>query len=338
MERDLRSVSRPTLKTIASATGLAVTTVSRALASDPQISERTRAVVRETAHKLGYVPDLAAQRLRTGRTRVVQVLLNLDHEFLGFSHDLLGGLTDALEGTGYSVTLFPDLVRTDRLTAVRRIVENRLGDGLIINRTQPNDPRVAYLTKMGFPFVSHGRTELNLPHPFVDFDNEAFGRAAVERLAEKGRSKILMIAPSAQYTFSHHLRRSVSEACRRRGLACEIPEEVTIETPATELSGWLRARLSKPDFPDAMICIGEVCAISTIAALSDLDMLPDRDVALVAKRASSIFSLMRPQIDTVFEDLWQTGRLMGQTLLRSMNAEPAETLGVLQSPILEFRL
>ncbi len=306
----MNSTSRPTLRTIAQATGLAVTTVSRALAADPLIAEKTRKLVSEKARELGYIPDRAAQRLRTGRTKVVQLLLNLDHEFLGFTHDLLGGLTEALEGTGYSVTLFPDIVRTDRMTAVRRIVENRLGDGLIINRTEPFDPRVRYLTERGFPFVSHGRTEFTTPHPYVDYDNEAFARAAVARLADKGRSRILMILPSPRFTFTQHLRYGLVSICRERGLYWETPEAVTTETPPEQLSTWLRQRLSAEDRPDGVICMGEVSAISTLAALSDVGLQSGREVDVVAKRASAIFTLMRPHVDTVFEDLWETGALL----------------------------
>ena len=59
---------KPTLKTISEITGLAVTTVSRALGDAPQIALETRKRVRQVAAEIGYLPDRAAQRLRTGRT------------------------------------------------------------------------------------------------------------------------------------------------------------------------------------------------------------------------------------------------------------------------------
>lgn len=327
---------RATLRTLAQATGLAVTTVSRALANDPRIAAQTRALVAEAARAQGYVPDRAAQRLRTGRTKVVQLLLNLDHEFLGFTHDLLGGLAEALAGTGYSVTLFPDVLAADRMGAVRQIVENRLGDGIVFNRTEPFDPRVRYLTEQGFPFVSHGRTEFTTPHPFVDFDNESFARAAVARLAEKGRSRLLIVLPPARYTFAQHLRYGLISACRERGLNWEIPEAVTLDTPPVESSAWLCRRLSQPNRPDGLISVGEVAAIGALAAISDAGLTPGREIDIVAKRASAIFDLLRPQIDTMFEDLWAAGRAMGETLLRSMAGEAPDHLQVLHEPKIEF--
>ena len=59
-------------------------------------------------------------------------------------------------------------------------------------------------------------------------------------------------------------------------------------------------------------------------------------IADQAKRASAIFDLMRPHIDTVYEDLWATGRGLGETVLRSMAGETIDRLQVLQQPTAEF--
>lgn len=328
--------ARPTLRTVAAATGLAVTTVSRALANDPRIAAATRALVAETAGRLGYVPDRAAQRLRTGRTKVVQLLLNLDHEFLGFTHELIMGLTEALAGTGYSVTIFPDILGTDRMASVRQIVETRLADGIIFNRTEPFDPRVRYLMEQGFPFVCHGRTEFTTPHPFVDYDNEAFARIAVERLLAKGRSRLLIVLPPARYSFAQHLRWGAVAAARAAGVVCEIPADITLDTPQEQTMHWLRQRLAAPDRPDGIIGVGEVAAMAAMAAISDSGLQLGRDIDVVAKRASALFDLLRPRIDTMVEDLRAAGRAMGETLLGSMAGEDPRQLQILHQPVVEF--
>nr|WP_255471045.1 LacI family DNA-binding transcriptional regulator [Paracoccus sp. M683] len=322
---------------MAAETGLAVTTVSRALSNDPRIAASTRALVAETATRLGYVPDRAAQRLRTGRTKVVQLLLNLDHEFLSFTHEMIGGLSEALAGTGYSVTLFPDILERDRLTSIRQIVEGRLGDGVIFNRTELFDPRVRFLTEQGFPFVCHGRTEFTTPHPFVDFDNEAFARQAVERLLSKGRRRLLIVLPPDKYSFAQHLRWGAVDAARKAGADCEIPGDIHLDSPQDESLAWMHRRISQPDRPDGIVCVGEIAAMIAMAAIEDQGLVVGRDIDVVAKRAGRVIDLMRPRFDTFHEDLRLTGRAMGETLLRSMAGEDAGKLQVLLPPLPDFR-
>jgi LacI family transcriptional regulator len=323
---------RPTLRTVAQATGYAVATVSRALSGDPRIAESTRAKVAEAAKRLGYVPDHAARRLRTGRTQVISLLLNTEHEFLGFTHEVLSGITEALAGTGYAVTVVPDSPGEDRLAPVRTILRNNLADGMLFTRTEAFDPRVRLLMEADFPFVSHGRTEFTTPHPWVDFDNEAFARAAVERLVAKGRSRLSLVLPGEQFTFTQHLRYGFVSAARAAGIEYEIVAGVTLDSPTREIAEALTQARRGPTPPDGYVCVGEVTAMVTLAALADTGAVHGIDADIVAKRASPIFDNIRPQIDTVFEDLRATGRTIAGMLLRRMAGEPPEGLNMLFHP------
>jgi len=317
---------KPTLRTIAEATGFAVTTVSRALSGDTRIAKSTRETVERAAQRLGYVPDRAARRLRTGRTQVVSLLLNTEHEFLGFTHEFLTGLTEGLHGTGYSVTVVPDSLGGDRLEPVRNILRNNLADGLLFTRTECFDPRARLLMEADFPFVTHGRTEFGEPHPWVDFDNEAFARIATRELVRRGRRRISMIAPADRFTFGQHLRYGFLSAVRTAGVDHEIPEDITLDTPDAEIATALAERCAAPDPPDGYLCVGEATALMTLGALADAGLVPGRDVDVIAKRATPIFDTIRPRIDSVFEDLRASGRIMAEMLLRRMNGEPPDEL------------
>ena len=74
--------SRPTLKTISELSGFAVPTVSRALKGAPDIGESTKAKVRRIAEEIGYVPNRAGVRLRTGKTNVISIVLTSEHDAL----------------------------------------------------------------------------------------------------------------------------------------------------------------------------------------------------------------------------------------------------------------
>lgn len=177
---------RPTLRTIAELTGLAVTTVSRALLDAPQIALETRQRVQRVAREVGYQPDRAARHLRTGRTNVISVVLDPHDELLGFSTSMIRGLTHALRDTQYHLVITPHFAETPAIEPIRYILRNRMADGVVFSRTEPFDPRVELLLENDFPFVSHGRTNLPNPHPFVDYDNAAFSALAVRRLVAKG--------------------------------------------------------------------------------------------------------------------------------------------------------
>ena len=328
----LATGEKPTLRTVAQATGFSVATVSRALADDPRIAASTRATVAEAAKRLGYVPDRAARRLRTGRTQVITLLLNTEHEFLGFTHEFLSGITETLRGTGYSVTVVPDDPGEDRLAPVRTILRNNLADGLLFTRTECFDPRVRMLLEADFPFVSHGRTEFTTPHPFVDFDNEAFARQAVARLVSKGRRRLSMILPDERFTFAQHLRYGFFSAAREACVAHETVPGLTLDSERSRMAATLAEILRGRDAPDGFVCVGEVTALVTMAAMADAGLVPGIDADIVAKRASPIFDNIRPRIDTVFEDLRATGRAMADMLLRRIAGEPPDRLNVLFQP------
>ena len=327
---------KPTLRTVAELSGFAVTTVSRALSGDSRIAETTRQKVAQAAAQVGYVPDRAAQRLRTGRTRVIAVLLNPAHEYLGFTNELLLGLSAALRGTSYAVSIIPDYVGDDRLATVRNVLRNRLADGVLFTRTETFDPRARLLLEHDFPFVSHGRTEFSLPHPYVDYDNEAFARMAVERLVALGRKRLTMIPPQPRFTFSQHLRYGFQSAAREACVEYEIVEEVNIDSTAAEIAEHVGHRAVSPEAPDGYVCVGEVAALATMAALSDAGRRLGAEVDVVAKRASPVFDLFRPRIETVYEDVRETGRTMGELLLKRLQGAPVDGLQVVQAPIGRF--
>ena len=172
--RGLLPGEKPTLRTIAEMTGLAVTTISRALNNAPELAQDTRERVQKIAAEIGYLPDRAALRLKTGRTNVISLILDPHDEILGFGQSMVSGLTAALRGTTYHLVITPNFRNVAPLDPIRHIIRNRMADGIIFSRTEPDDARVRLLQENNFAFVSHGRTEIATPHAYVDYDNVAF--------------------------------------------------------------------------------------------------------------------------------------------------------------------
>ena len=324
---------KPTLKTIAIATGFALTTVSRALADDPKIALATRHRVALVAADLGYVPDRAAQRLRTGKTGVISLVLSPHEEIIGFRGSMIAGLTEAIVGTEYHIAMHPYDRNIDPVRPIEHIIRNRLADGLVFSGTEPDDPRAHLLLQQGFPFITHGRTGI-AGHGWSDYDNAGFAGMAVDRLAARGRRKLALIAPDPAKTYHQHMVAGFQAAVEARGLTPVLSNDISLASPPDSIAN--RVRDWVLDGVDGVICPGEVAAMAAMAALTDAG-LTDR-ASVIGKQTSPVFDQFRPRIDTIYEDLRAAGRSLGQLLLRRIAGEDATTLCDLQKPAPLFRL
>ncbi|CAN7491215.1 LacI family transcriptional regulator [Rhizobium sp. LjRoot98] len=327
---------KPTLRTLADLTGFAVTTVSRALSNAPQISAETRRRVHEVAAEIGYLPDRAAQRLKTGRTNVISVLLDPHEEILGYGTSLMLGLAKALTDTPYHIIVTPNFMNDSNLDAVRHIVRNSMADGLIFSRTEPFDPRVRFLLENDFPFVCHGRTELSTPHPYVDYDNFSFAYEAAKRLITRGRRKPTIILPPKRMTFSQHLMHGFMTAVREAGVAYEIPEEIHLDSPIDHIRDFISRRAGQPDAPDGFVCGGEVSALATITGMSDHGLALGVEYDIVAKQTSKLLVNIQPKVETIYEDLTDTGEQMGRVLMARIAGTNTADMQVMLKPTINF--
>ncbi|CDN49497.1 LacI family transcriptional regulator [Neorhizobium galegae] len=327
-----RGDTKPTLKTIAELTGLAVTTVSHALADAPQIALETRQRVRKVASDIGYLPDRAAQRLRTGRTNVISLILDPHEEILGYATSMINGLTEALRGTAYHLVITPHFSDTPQIDPVRHIMRNRMADGIVFTRTEPADERVKLLMENNFPFICHGRTELATAHPYVDYDNYSFAYKAAKKLIAAGARKLSIILPPERFTFAHHLKHGFMTAVREEGVGFEIAKGVTLDSKSDDIRDYLFRRMAEPERPDGYICGGEVSALAVMASAYDHRLELGQDIRLVAKQTSGLFDQIRPRVETIYEDLTEAGLLMGKLLLKRIaGPAPVAELQALQT-------
>ena len=164
-------------------TGLGVTTVSRALNDAPDIGQATKERVRLVAKQIGYRPNRAGVRLRTGKTNVISLILSVETEVLGLTSHLVYGISEYLAGSPYHLIVTPYNLRqrSARPGALHR--RDRLGGRhhLLAHRAAG---RAGALP-------ARARLSLRHPRPHRDGDRASrsststttrYGEIAVERL------------------------------------------------------------------------------------------------------------------------------------------------------------
>lgn len=325
------AVGRPTLKTIAFMTRLGVTTVSRALKDAPEIGFETRKRVQLVARQIGYRPNRAGVRLRTGKTNVISLVLDTQEQVGGFISDIVYGVSEQLANTPYHLIITPYSRDHDPMEPIRYVVETGSADGVIISRTEPNDPRVRYMTERGFPFATHGRTHSG-QHPFHDFDNAAFARIAVRRLAQLGRRRIALLAPAPALNYTRHTRDGFLEGLSEGGLTEAPFSSVTVDSTLEEIRDAAHALVLGPSRPDGFVSSTGGGAFALVAGMEAAGLSLGREVDLVSKQSFRLLQQFRPAIHVVNEDFRLAGRDLAHAVLGAIDRKPANELQNLVVP------
>ncbi len=326
---------RPTLKTIAYITGLGVTTVSRALNDAPDIGQATKDRVRLVAKQIGYRPNRAGVRLRTGKTNVISLLLPVEEEVLGLTSHVVYGISEYLAGSPYHLIVTPYSRRGDPLEPLKYIVETGSADGVIFSRTEPWDARVGYLRERGFPFATHGRTLLDFAHPYYDFDNGAFARIAVDRLVGRGRRNLALLPPPAHLTYARHISEGFVEGVDQHD-AVEIPVHgITIDSAPQELQAEVRRMMMARRRPDGWVCASAAAAIGAISAAEDLGLVIGRDFDVAVKESFDLMRKFRKEVVVVHENFRAAGMGLADAVVRTIQGVPPEELQTLEVPVAE---
>lgn len=325
---------RPTLKTIAFMTGLGITTVSRALKDAPDIGAETKQRVRMVARQLGYQPNRAGVRLRTGKTNVIALVLSIDEEIMGFSSQMIFGVSEVLSNTPYHIVVTPHSHSKDPMQAVRYILDTGSADGVIISRTEPDDPRVKLLMERGMPFAAHGRTASGAVHPYHDFDNEKFAREAVEKLAQRGRRRIALLAPPSKLTYFTHTRDGFRAGLRAHGLT-EVPFDIDIDASLETIRRSTEELVRLPDAPDGIVCSAGSAAIAVHAGIEAAGKRLGQDLDLISKESIPILNWISPEIITATEDFRIAGRELAKAVIASIDGVAPALLQSISQPVWE---
>ncbi len=279
---------------------VSISTVSRALAGRSGVGAETRERILKAAARFNYSPNLSGRNLRKGRTHAIAFMFQPhpgDHQygepiFMPFLRGLQIGLTrHACE----LISVMDD--PGDDLDRLRRIVESRWVDAIVLAWTHRRDPRIEYLAKVGFPFATFGRSESGgKSYAAIDFDFVRAGRDSVTRLAGLGHRRVATVTPTPSLNFAHLFRQGYREAIKRHGLVVD-PAFVAIGE-VNEQGGYSATEqlMRGPNRPTAIIYNNDAMALGGYKALADLSLSPGRDVAVMVVVSTAFSDYLSPAL------------------------------------------
>lgn len=328
-------MARPTLKTIAQSLDLAVTTVSRAMKDDPAIKAETRRRVQARAQELGYVPDRAGVRLRTGKTNVISVSFPIERNMSNHQARLMASLAEQLKGTRYHINSSYFFNKEEALAEVKYLVETRATDGILINNTEPEDPRVRYLLDKNFPFVTHGQTIWKSEHPYFDYDNDTFAEIAIEKLAQCSRQRILTILPPSGAFYTLDMERGVRRGADHSGVDIIACPDIDADSPHAEIQSAVSKVLSQDPSIDGILASSPMSCMAAIAGVEAIGCRVGLDIDVVSREAIPFLKMFRSEVLVAHEDVAEAGHFLAQALLQRIDKPELPHMQFLDVPTLD---
>lgn len=330
--------SRVTLRTIAKALDLSVTTVSRALKDGSDVNAETIQRVKGVAASLGYRPNLGGVNLRTGKSQSIAMVVRFERqgELSILTASLLEGVSSTMKARGYRTILIPQLPTDDPLDVVRELARQGSVDGVIITHTRPQDDRVKYLLEIGMPFVTFGRTELLSAHPHVDLDHEAIGAEAARLLLDAGHAAPILAAPSSQYTYSLQFVKGWTKTFNTRHI--EVPDDLIHFSATSPNSGVELAKTILRWHPGATAAFvaSDEAGIGFIATMRAAGREIGRDFGLLTYGGSNLHDFLSPPTSAFYYSNYLIGEQLASLLDRAIaGEEPARLKSVVQANFID---
>jgi DNA-binding LacI/PurR family transcriptional regulator len=307
----------PTLFDVSAASGLSVTTVSRAINKTGYVSAQSRERIEMAMRELGYVRNLAAKGLRTRKSHTVYcVFPEIDNPYFT---GIYQGLDSALRREGYAVFL----CQAGDLEPLVRSMAERGADGIVYDASYRGFPWRDGLLQ-GISLV-----EVNSPFRFRDEHSVRIdiGSALMELfslLAQAGHNAVGLISYAGK-TPNERLE-AYSEAAERFGFSRD-PGLVSLHDPAMSKHeiGYrgMRAILDAVPSVSAVMAENDPCAAGAFAAaLSGGRRVPE-DLSLVGFDDTPLGEFAPVPLTTVRLPAFAQGEAAAGMLLSLMRGEAA---------------
>ena len=307
--------------------GLSTYTVSRALNGHADVNAGTRERVLAAAQQLGYTANALGQKLRRDRTDAIGLLLtpSLGNFIDSYFVPVLAGVDTVLSRAGYAILVAgatPDLQEMDVL---RRLVEGRRTDAVILTRVRIGDPRAAYLRRLGFPFAMLGRDSDAPLSPYVDVDHRTTARMATHWLIERGHRRIALINTPRSVHASAQLLAGWIDAHNDVGLPIE-PAFIQESNYTSEGgSGVADALLELRPRPTAILCGTDTMALGTADAARARGLAVGVDLSIIGCDDIPQAAFTTPALTTFRTSLPIFGETLAQQVLALLRGELPES-------------
>lgn len=308
-----------TMRDIAREAGVSQGTVSAVINGNPTVKADNVRKVMSACEKLGYVPNIVARAMRTGRSQ--QIGLLIPDICNPYYPEFARGVEDAAAEAGYHVFLCNVDRSLEKERSEIKSLMARQVDGVLLVKTQlPVEELREIRKRCGCVIFEPREAELD-DFDMVDADCRSGAEAAVKSLLELGHRRIAYVGGRMD---------SIGARERFNGYKAQLAEHgVTVDESLIRWgdysleSGYMAAEalLWNEERPTAIFAANDVMALGILKRLAEQGIQVPQDISVVGFDDITMASYSTPALSTVHISKYAMGR-RGFEILQSALQEP----------------
>jgi LacI family transcriptional regulator len=307
-----------TIKDIATALNLSVSTVSKALRDSYEISEATKKLVNAYAQEHNYRPNPIAQSLKQGHSKSIGIVVStIDNQFFS---QVINGIESVAYEAGFNVIMTQTHESYDLEVKNVGHLTHRSIDGLLISlSTETKDiEHLQRLHRQGLPIVFFDRITDEIDTHKVISDNFKGGYDATRHLLDAGYTRIAHITSPPNISITRERFAGYSKALEEVGIA--IPDEYIKHCPhggrdIGEIEKALNELLSLDNKPDAILTTSDRITTTTLYLLNKLGIKIPEEIALIGFTNTQLADVLNPSLSSVYQPGFEMGQKATEMLL-----------------------
>lgn len=304
-----------TLEEIARLARTSRSTVSRVINDDPNVKETTRQRVLEEIQRLNYQPNQAARSLAGGHTHILGLVIPTGVASVfsdPYFPTLIRGISTTCQEHDYSVMLWLAEPEYERRT-VMQVLQNGFIDGVIVSSMPIDEKMVEALIASRLPFILVGRHPHHPEISYIDVENQAGARQAVNHLLELGRRRVACLSGPLNTIVGIDRQKGYQEALKAHGVP--VDPELILEGNFSEEDGYRLTRSLLPHQPDAIFAASDAMALGALRLLKEAGIPVPQQVAVVGFDDMPFAARSQPPLTTVRQPIFQTGAMAAESLI-----------------------
>lgn len=313
-----------TLKQIAENLGISVTTVSKALKNYPDVSKKTKELVKAEAKRLQYKPNVFAVNLRTKESKTVGLIIpEVVHHFFS---SVINGIIEQAEKKGYLVIILQsnESYKLEK-KQVDLLISKRV-DGILMSmaNTTVDISHLLEIQEHDIPLVMFDKISKLVPCSKIMIDDRKAAYDATKHLIDNGCKKIVHFRGSLLPQNSIDRFLGYKKALEDHQLSFDSSRVYICENVNYEdgQKAALQLLEDQQDF-DAVFAITDMAALGALTVFKEKGIKVPEDVQVMGFSNWFLSQAITPALSTIDQPGYEMGKKAFKLLRKEMKAKKA---------------